>query len=64
MRKLTHKVRHALHCVAHNKAAKHGHHMIYLVYYGLALLDDTGARFWVVLGIFTFHALSVATGEE
>lgn len=63
MRKLQHAFRNAAHKAAHHPTFKHGHHAVYLVYYGLALLDDTGLRFYVVGGIFLFHLVFTVTGE-
>ena len=60
MGKIARHVKRLQHC----RAARHGHHALYLAYYGLALLEDHGVKLAIVGGVMAFHVLAVLSGEE
>lgn len=67
MRKLKKALAHVHHTLCsfqHHKAVHHGHHIVYLIYYGFTLLDDHGVKAFAVSTLVAFNVLHLLTGEE
>lgn len=55
------KLWHKAIALAHHPYAHHSHHFAYIIYYGIAAVDERGARFWICSALLVF---AVLTGIE
>lgn len=48
--------------LAHHPLAHHSHHLAYIIYYGIAAIDERGVKFWICSALFVFAALTTIEG--